>query len=205
MNPLFRCGHRLLRPIPSTATIRISGCFYSQPTAARKEEEDEIFDQRKLPADYDPANFDPTDHRGPPTARVWRLVDEVSSLTLSEVTDLSSILASKLRMKEPPVIAVMNSGTGFAGGISPGGNEAGVTKEDKKQEKTVFELKLESFEVASKIKVIKEVRGFTDLGLKEAKELVEKTPIVIKGGVSKEEGQQIIEKMKAVGAKVVLE
>lgn len=108
-------------------------------------------------------------------------------------------------MKEPPVIAVMNSGTGFAGGISPGGNEAGVTKEDKKQEKTVFELKLESFEVASKIKVIKEVRGFTDLGLKEAKELVEKTPIVIKGGVSKEEGQQIIEKMKAVGAKVVLE
>ncbi|KAM0933204.1 putative ribosomal protein L7/L12 [Dioscorea sansibarensis] len=206
MNPLFRCGHRLLLPTLSTAAIRISGCFYSQQAAARKEEELEIFDQRKLPADFDPANFDPADHRGPPTARVWRLVDEVSALTLSEVADLSSILASKLRMKELPVIAAMNSGTGFAGGMSPGGDAAGVKKEEeKKHEKTVFELKLESFEAASKIKVIKEVRGFTDLGLKEAKELVEKTPVVIKGGVSKEEGQQIIEKMKAVGAKVVLE
>lgn len=66
-------------------------------------------------------------------------------------------------------------------------------------------MKLESFEAASKIKVIKEVRSFTDLGLKEAKDLVEKTPSVLKKGVSKEEGEQIIEKMKAIGAKVVLE
>jgi large subunit ribosomal protein L7/L12 len=82
---------------------------------------------------------------------------------------------------------------------------AAAAKEEKKAEKTVFELKLESFEAASKIKVIKEVRSFTDLGLKEAKDLVEKTPSVLKKGVSKEEGEQIIEKMKAIGAKVVLE
>ncbi|KAJ7003377.1 hypothetical protein NC653_008567 [Populus alba x Populus x berolinensis] len=82
---------------------------------------------------------------------------------------------------------------------------AAAAKEEKKAEKTVFELKLESFEAASKIKVIKEVRSFTDLGLKEAKDLVEKTPAVLKKGVSKEEGEQIIEKMKAIGAKVVLE
>ena len=64
---------------------------------------------------------------------------------------------------------------------------------------------MESYEAASKIKIIKEVRSFTDLGLKEAKDLVEKTPSVLKKGVSKEEGEQIIEKMKALGAKVVLE
>ena len=44
-----------------------------------------------------------------------------------------------------------------------------------------------------------------DLGLKEAKELLEKAPIVFKKGVTKEDAEQIIEKMKAVGAKVVME
>lgn len=85
------------------------------------------------------------------------------------------------------------------------GVAAGEKAEEEKKEKTVFELKLEGFDAANKIKVIKEVRGFTDLGLKEAKELVEKAPVVIKGGVSKEDGFAIVEKMKAVGAKVVLE
>ena len=56
-----------------------------------------------------------------------------------------------------------------------------------------------------KIKVIKEIRTFTDLGLKEAKELVEKAPAVIKGGLSKEEAEKIVERMKALGAKVVMD
>ena len=74
-----------------------------------------------------------------------------------------------------------------------------AAKEEKTAEKTLFELKLESFEASAKIKLIKEVRSFTDLGLKEAKELVEKAPSV------KEEGEQLVEKLKALGAKVVLE
>jgi large subunit ribosomal protein L7/L12 len=52
--------------------------------------------------------------------------------------------------------------------------------------------------------VIKEIRSFTDLGLKEAKELVDKAPAVIKGGVSKEDAEAIVERRKAVGAKVVM-
>nr|CAD1817131.1 unnamed protein product [Ananas comosus var. bracteatus] len=101
----------------------------------------------------------------------------------------------------------MNAGAGGGGisGAAAAGAGGAQGKEEKKQEKTVFELRLEAFDAASKIKVIKEVRGFTDLGLKEAKDLVEKTPAVIKRGVSKEEAEQIIEKMKAVGAKVVME
>ncbi|CAN0911830.1 50S ribosomal protein L7/L12 [Linum grandiflorum] len=97
-------------------------------------------------------------------------------------------------MTQPPVVGVMK-----------GGVAAASAKEEKKPEKTVFELKLESYEAASKIKIIKEVRSFTDLGLKEAKDLVEKTPSVLKAGVSKEEGEKIIEKLKALGAKVVME
>ncbi|CAN0911834.1 50S ribosomal protein L7/L12 [Linum grandiflorum] len=106
-----------------------------------------------------------------------------------EVAELGSIIMKRKGMTQPPVVK--------AGSAS--------AKEEKKPEKTVFELKLESYEAASKIKIIKEVRSFTDLGLKEAKDLVEKTPSVLKAGVSKEEGEKIIEKLKALGAKVVME
>ncbi|XP_059315012.1 uncharacterized protein LOC132065582 [Lycium ferocissimum] len=158
--------------------------------------------QRKLPADYDPATFDPTEHRSPPTERVWGLVDEVSGLTLVEVSELSSIIMKRMGMTEPPAVGVMKPGA--AGLAAMKGPEA-AAKEEKKPEKTVFELKLESYESAQKIKIIKEVRSFTELKLKEAKELVEKTPAVFKKGVSKEEGEQIIDKMKALGAKVAIE
>ncbi|KAK6921523.1 Ribosomal protein L7/L12, C-terminal [Dillenia turbinata] len=178
----------------------------SQPARAEDDEEEVEIDQRRLPADYDAANFDPTEHRSPPTDRVFRLVDEISGLTLLQVAELSSILMKKLGIKEPPVVGVMKPGAaaGLAGMVATKA-PTGAAKEEKKPEKTVFELKLESFEAAAKIKIIKEVRSFTDLGLKEAKDLVEKTPSIIKKGVAKEEGEQIIEKMKALGAKVIME
>lgn len=176
---------------------------FGQPARQTEEDEEIEIDQKRLPTDYDPATFDPTEHRSPPTDRVWRLVDEMSSLTLLEVAELSSIMMKKMGMKEPPVVAVMKPGAAGLAAAGSGGQAA--AKEEVKAEKSVFELKLESFEAASKIKIIKEVRSFTDLGLKEAKELVEKAPVVFKKGVSKEECEKIIEKMKGVGAKVVME
>lgn len=175
---------------------------------ARKEEveeEEEIeIDQRRLPADYDPATFDPTEHRSPPTERVFRLVDEISGLTLAEVAELGSIIMRKRGMTEPPVVGVMKPGAAGLAGMAM--KTAGATaKEEIKPEKTAFDLKLESYEANAKVKVIKELRTFTDLGLKEAKELVEKTPAVLKKGLSKEEAEKIIEKMKALGATVVME
>lgn len=198
MSFLLRSGHRL--PSSSIPILR----RFSLPAKEDADDRGEpVFDQRKLPADYDPSTFHPATARSPPSDRVWRLVDEVSTLTLADVAELSSILVRKIGLKNPPVIGVMNAGAGVTG---PAAGAAGAPgKEEKKQEKTVFELRLASFDAASKIKVIKEVRGFTDLGLKEAKDLVEKTPTIIKRGVSKEEGEQIIEKMKAVGAKIVME
>lgn len=175
--------------------------------AARKEEEEDVeeveIDQRRLPADFDPATFDPTEHRSPPSERVFRLVEEMASLTLAEAAELGPILMKKMGLKEMPTIGYMKPGAANLAAMASKAPAAG--KEEAKPEKTVFELKLESYEAASKIKIIKEVRGFTDLGLKEAKDLVEKTPSIIKKGVSKEEGEQIIEKLKALGAKVVME
>ncbi|EFH63545.1 hypothetical protein ARALYDRAFT_476144 [Arabidopsis lyrata subsp. lyrata] len=175
---------------------------YTQPAKIEDEEEEEEFDQRKLPTDYDPATFDPTEHRSPPTDRVFRLVDEISSLTLSEISELGKIIMKKKGMTELPTVAVMKPGAGGGGGGMV--SQSGVS-EEAKVEKTVFEIKLESFEASAKIKIIKELRSFTDLGLKEAKALVEKTPAILKAGLSKEEGEKILEKLKALGAKVVLE
>ncbi|XP_047341647.1 50S ribosomal protein L7/L12 [Impatiens glandulifera] len=183
--------------------LKIVSRLLAQSATKEVENEEVEIDQRRLPADYDPATFDPSEHRSPPTDRVFRLVDEISGLTLMEISELSSILMKKLGMKEPPVVGVMKPGSaGLAGAAAKSG---AATKEEKKPEKTVFELKLESYDAASKIKIIKEIRSFTDLGLKEAKDLVEKAPAVFKKGVSKEEGEQIMEKLKAVGAKVVME
>ena len=175
---------------------------FGQPAKEEEEEEEEI-DQRRLPTDYDPATFDPTEHRSPPSERVFRLVDEVSGLTLAEAAELGAIMMRKMGMKEPPTVGVLKPGAAGLAGMAV--KSSAAAKEEKKPEKTVFEIKLESYEASAKIKIIKEVRGFTDLGLKEAKDLVEKTPSVLKRGLSKEEGEQIIEKLKALGAKVVLE
>lgn len=144
--------------------------------------------------------------RPPPSERVTTIVDEISGLTLLEVADLTEILREKLDVKEMPVMAVMMPGMGF-GGLQGGGKGGPGAKagEEKKAEKTAFDVKLEAFDAASKIKIIKEVRTFTSLGLKEAKDLVEKAPTLLKKGVTKEEAETIIAKMKEVGAKVSME
>ena len=74
---------------------------------------------------------------------------------------------------------------------------------EAKEEKTEFDVKLTSFG-GNKISVIKVIREITGLGLKEAKELVEKAPIVVKEKVSKDDGSAMIKKIEESGASVEL-
>lgn len=209
MSLIARVRHRLsygsfskhkYSPVVASCSHRSVTRHFAQTATPENEEEKVEIDQRRLPADYDPANFDPTEHRSPPSERVWRLVDEIAGLTLAEATELSIIMMGKMGIQGRPVVAVMKQRAGGGGGV-----KAAAPKQEKKPEKMAFELKMESYDAASKLKVIKEIRSFTELGLKEAKDLVEKAPAVLKKGVSKAEAEQIIEKMKAVGAKVVME
>ncbi|KAK9071424.1 hypothetical protein SSX86_009993 [Deinandra increscens subsp. villosa] len=142
-----------------------------------------------------------------PSTRVTEIVTELMNLTLLESADLTEVMRKKMGINEMPVMAVMMPGMGLRTGVKGGGGgAAGKGGGEKAAEKTAFDLKLEGgFDTGSKIKIIKEVRTFTDLGLKEAKELVEKAPTLLKKGVAKEEAEKIIEKMKAIGAKVVME
>jgi large subunit ribosomal protein L7/L12 len=71
------------------------------------------------------------------------------------------------------------------------------------EEQTEFDVKITEIG-AQKLQVIKAVRSLTDLGLKEAKALVDATPSVLKEGVSKEEGEEIKAKIEAAGGKVEL-
>mmetsp|Transcript_751 Transcript_751/g.1246 ORF Transcript_751/g.1246 Transcript_751/m.1246 type:complete len:329 (-) Transcript_751:138-1124(-) len=83
-----------------------------------------------------------------------------------------------------------------------GGDGEGAAVEEAKVEKTVFDLKLTGFDAKAKIKVIKEIRGLTSLGLKEAKELVEGAPTTVKKDIKMEEAEEIKAKLEAVGATV---
>lgn len=73
------------------------------------------------------------------------------------------------------------------------------------QEKTLFNLKLESFEASAKAKVIKEIKGLLGLSLVDSKKFVESAPKVMKESVPKEEAEKIIETLKGLGAKAVME
>ncbi|KAI7993941.1 50S ribosomal protein L7/L12 [Camellia lanceoleosa] len=88
--------------------------------------------------------------------------------------------------------------------ISLGGSSTAKAVE-KKTEKTAIDVKLEKFDAAAKIKVIKEVSTFTNLGLKEAKDLVEEASVLLKQGVTKEEANDIIEKVEVARGVAIME
>ena len=81
----------------------------------------------------------------------------------------------------------------------------GGEEEEKAPEKTEFDLVLKDVPKDKKIAILKVVRGLTGLGLKEAKDLVEGAPAVLKKGLKKEDAEAIKERIEKVGGKVVLE
>lgn len=136
------------------------------------------------------------------TQKLERIADELLSLNKIERHDYSILYRLKLGLDRWGSGAGIGAPTLSAAGAAPGGGGAEATEA---KEKTAFDVKLEKFDAAAKIKVIKEVRTFTDLGLKEAKEIVEKAPVVLKRGLTKDEAEQIVAKLKEAGASAILE
>ncbi|MEL7179509.1 MAG: 50S ribosomal protein L7/L12 [Pseudomonadota bacterium] len=123
-------------------------------------------------------------------ADLKKLAEEIVGLTLLEAQELKTILKDEYGIEPAAGGAVMMAG--------PGGDAGG----DAGAEKTEFDVVLKNAG-ASKINVIKEVRGITGLGLKEAKDLVEAGG-KIKEGASKDEAEEIKGKLEAAGAEVEL-
>lgn len=138
-----------------------------------------------------------------------QLVEEILSLSLLEVADLTKIMQERLHMPDNvgwgPMAGMGPMGGGMMQGQMPAAAPAAAAPPPPVEEKTAFNVKLAGYDAAAKIKIIKEVRALTSLGLKEAKDLVEKAPVVIKEDVKKEDAEAMKQKLVAAGAKIELE
>jgi len=117
-----------------------------------------------------------------------KIIDELSKLTVVEAAELSKQLEEKWGVTAAAPVAA----------AAPGAAAAPAA-----EEKSEFSVFL-SAAGDKKINVIKEVRAFTGLGLKEAKDLVEAAPKEVKAGVAKKEAEEVKKKLEAAGAKVEL-
>jgi len=122
-------------------------------------------------------------------ADLAKIVDELSALTVLEAAELSKLLEEKWGVSAAAPVAVAAAGGGAAAAPA--------------EVKDTFDVILADGG-ANKINVIKEVRAITNLGLKEAKDLVEGAPKTVKEGVKKDEADSIKKKLEDAGAKVTL-
>ena len=121
--------------------------------------------------------------------KVTAMIEEISNLSVLELSELVHALEEKFGVSAAAVAA---PAAGAAGAAAPAA-----------EEKTEFDVVMKSFG-AEKIKVIKEVRAITGLGLAEAKALVEGVPAKIKEQVSKDEAEELKKQLEAVGAEIEL-
>lgn len=128
--------------------------------------------------------------------KVEKLVEEISSLTLGEAAELKEALEEKFGVTA--AAPMMMGGPMMAGAPAAGGDAPAAA-----EEKTEFDVELTEAG-AKKLNVIKVIREITGLGLKEAKDLVEAAPKVVKEGASKEEAEELKKKIEEAGAKVTL-
>lgn len=121
--------------------------------------------------------------------KVEKLVEEISNLTLVEASDLKKALEEKFGVTAAAPMMMAGAPAAAAAPVE--------------EEKTDFDVELTEVG-ANKLNVIKVVRELTGLGLKEAKDLVEAAPKVIKEGAQKDEAADIKKKLEDAGAKVNL-
>ncbi|TAE29885.1 MAG: 50S ribosomal protein L7/L12 [Candidatus Kapaibacterium sp.] len=123
-------------------------------------------------------------------SKVEELVEKISALTLGEAAELKKALEDKF--------GVTAAAPMMMGGMMPAAAAAPAV-----EEKTEFDVELTEGG-ASKLNVIKVVRELTGLGLKEAKDMVDGAPKIIKEGATKDDAESIKKKLEEAGAKVTL-
>ena len=122
--------------------------------------------------------------------KIQQVIETIEGLTVTELAELVKTLKEKFGVSAP---AFMAAGPMPAAGAAPA--------EAKAEEQSEFTVTLVSVG-DKKIQVLKELRAVTQLGLKEAKDIIDKTPSVVKENVTKEEADKIKAKLEEVGAKV---
>jgi len=127
------------------------------------------------------------------SAKTDEILESLKSLSLLEASELVKQIEEAFGVSAAASAGVVMAAPGAAG---DGGEAA--------EEKTEFDVILESFDAAAKIKVLKAVRNATGLGLGDAKALVEAAPKPVKEGVSKEDAEALKKEIEEAGGKVTL-
>lgn len=122
------------------------------------------------------------------------MIEAIAGMTVLELSELVKAIEEKFGVSAAaPAVA----------GMMPGAGQDGGEEAEKKEEKTSFSVELTSAG-AQKIQVIKALREVTSLGLKEAKDLVDAAPKMVKEGVAKEEAEAMKKKLEEAGASVTV-
>ncbi|CBK24557.2 Ribosomal protein L7/L12 [Blastocystis hominis] len=145
----------------------------------------------------------------PVEEKVVKLVDEVLALNFIQIGQFMRVMKERLGL--PDVLAAPSAapavgapGAPGAPGAADAAAGAGEKKEEKKEKRTAS-VKLVKYDAKDKIKIIKEVRGLLNLGLKESKTLVESVPVMLKENMPKKEAEELAAKLKALGAETAFE
>ena len=133
--------------------------------------------------------------------KIVTIVDQISGLNLLEVADLNALLKSRLNISDAPVMMA-------------GGPVAAAPKVEEEEEavaaptavQTSFTVKLQKFDAAKKVAVIKEIKNIIEgMNLVQAKKFVESAPAVVKTDITKEEADKIKETLSALGGECTVE
>ena len=181
-------------------------------TSATTHNEEEEKPSSSPPVDDDTVVVDLSkgENTTPPSSKIIKLAEEIVKLNMLEINDLGQILQEKMGISDQQLYGMGGGSMGMGGGgggvnVATTDAASGGAAAEPEAAQTEFSLKLDAFDASSKIKVIKEVRAATELGLKEAKELVEGAPCVLKKGLSKEDAEAMMAKIVAAGATCSLE
>ena len=130
------------------------------------------------------------------TAKTEEILESLKSLSLLEASELVKQIEEAFGVSAAASAGVVMAAPGAAGGDGDGGGAA--------EEKSEFDVILESFDAAAKIKVLKVVRNATGLGLGDAKALVESAPKTVKEGIAKADAETLKKEIEEAGGKVTL-
>jgi len=129
------------------------------------------------------------------SAKTEEILESLKSLSLLEASELVTQIEEAFGVSAAASAGVVMAAPGAAGGDADGGAA---------EEKTEFDVVLESFDAAAKIKVLKVVRNATGLGLGDAKALVESAPKTVKEGIAKADAESLKKEIEEAGGKVTL-
>lgn len=162
------------------------------------------------PAPIPPPHFE-GDAKVYPT-KIQNLVNEISKLTLIEVSDLNELLRKTLNIKDVPMYSGVASAPASGAAAAAEAKKAADKKDEAEADaapvvtKSSFKLKLVKFDDAKKVALIKEIKGLNEnMNLVQAKKFIESVPQVFRDNIGKDDAEKLKAQLEKVGATCVIE